>query len=81
MTNTTAGQSQTVTNFPEGSFTPVPDLIPFSLGAPAVSPAPTIRKDEIVRRLREMGATSAGRLTWNEREAVLAAVYKLEMQP
>lgn len=44
-------------------------------------PPPQLRKDEIVRRLREMGATSEGRLTWNEREAVLAAVYKLEMQP
>lgn len=40
-----------------------------------------MRKDEIIRRLREMGASAAGRLTWSEREAVLAAVYKLEMQP
>lgn len=40
-----------------------------------------MRKDEIVRRLRDLGATGHGRITWAEREAILAAVYKLEMQP
>ena len=78
MPTITASQSQTVTNFPEGSFTPVPDLIPFSLGAPPPPHVP-LRKDEIVRRLRTMLATNA--LSAPDGEAVLAAIYKLEMQP
>ena len=40
-----------------------------------------MRKDEIIRRLRDLGETGHGRITWAEREAILAAVYKLEMQP
>jgi hypothetical protein len=46
---------------------------------PAVSPAPTLRKDEIVRRLREMLATN--QLSARAGEGVLAAIHKLEMQP
>lgn len=44
-------------------------------------PPPALTKAEIVRRLREMGANGAGRLTFSEFEAILAAVYKLESQP
>jgi hypothetical protein len=46
---------------------------------PAVSPAPTLTKAEIIRRLREMLATT--QLSARSGEAVLAAIYKLEMQP
>jgi len=78
MTANTVSPQETVTHFPEGSFTPVPDLIPFSLGAPPPPRVP-LRKDEIVRRLRTMLATNA--LSAPDGEAVLAAIYKLEMQP
>lgn len=78
MPTNTVSQQSPVTNFPDGSFTPVPDLIPFSLGAPPPPHVP-LRKDEIVRRLRGMLATSL--LSALDGEAVLAAIYKLEMQP
>jgi hypothetical protein len=78
MTANTVTPQSPVTNFPEGSFTPVPYLIPFSLGAPPPPHVP-LRKDEIVRRLRTMLATNA--LSAPDGEAVLAAIYKLEMQP